>query len=97
MTEVLKQPQYNPLPVEEEVAILWAGTSGQLDDIPVARVREFEGQYLEYLRTSHPEILSTIAEQKALSDELVTQLQKVTGEFKSTNNFSESTAVPASA
>jgi F-type H+-transporting ATPase subunit alpha len=95
MTEVLKQPQYNPLPIEEEVAILWAGTSGKLDDVPVDRIRAFESQYLEYLRTSHPEILSTIVEQKALSDELVSQLEKVTSEFKSTNDFGATQAAAA--
>ncbi len=87
MTEVLKQPQYNPLPVEEEVAILWAGTSGKLDDVPVDRVREFEAQYLEYLRTSHADLLKSIVDEKKLSDEIVAQLEKATSDFKSTNDF----------
>ncbi|HET8586636.1 MAG TPA: F0F1 ATP synthase subunit alpha, partial [Candidatus Limnocylindria bacterium] len=87
MTEVLKQPQYHPLPVEEQVAILWAGSAGQLDDVPVDQIRDFEAQYLEYLRTSHPEILDRIRDEKALSDDLIAAMTSVTKEFKATNNF----------
>jgi F-type H+-transporting ATPase subunit alpha len=97
MTEVLKQPQYNPLPVEEEVAILWAGTSGRLDDVPVDRVREFEAQYLEYLRSSHADLLKAIVDEKKLSDEIVAQLEKATSDFKSTNDFGATEAASASA
>ena len=87
MTEVLKQRQYNPLPVEEQVAILWAGSAGHLDDVPVDQVRTFEEQYLDYLRTSGRDILETIRNEKALSDELTEQLARVTQEFKATNNY----------
>lgn len=64
LTEVLKQPQYQPMPVEEQVAIIWVATNGYLDDVLVEHVREFERQYLDYLRTSHPEILRRIAEER---------------------------------
>ncbi|MDQ4100468.1 MAG: F0F1 ATP synthase subunit alpha, partial [Chloroflexota bacterium] len=87
MTEVLKQRQYNPLPVEEQVAILWAGSAGHLDDVPVDQVRTFEEQYLDYLRTSGRDILETIRNEKALSDELTEQLTRATQEFKATNNY----------
>ncbi|HYH11583.1 MAG TPA: F0F1 ATP synthase subunit alpha, partial [Thermomicrobiales bacterium] len=87
MTEVLKQPQYNPLPVEEQVAILWAGTNGYIDDVPVERVREFEQQFLEFLRTSHPEVLEAIRTDKALSEAVVSGLERSTKEFKDTNDF----------
>jgi F-type H+/Na+-transporting ATPase subunit alpha len=87
MTEVLKQRQYNPLPVEEQVAILWAGSAGHLDDVPVDQVRTFEEQYLDYLRTSGRDILETIRNEKALSDELTEQLARVTQESKATNNY----------
>jgi len=87
MTEVLKQPQYNPLPVEEQVAILWAGSNGYIDDVPVSRVREFEGKYLEYMRTSHSDLMQRIVNEKALSDEIVAGLEKATSDFKSTNDF----------
>ena len=87
MTEVLKQRQYNPLPVEDQVAILWAGNEGHLDDVPVDQVRTFEDQYLEYLRTSGRELLETIKNEKTISDETAAALTKATREFKATNNF----------
>ncbi len=97
MTEILKQQQYNPLPVEEEVAILWAGTSGHVDDVPVPRVREFEAQYLEFLRTSHSDLLKAIVTEKRLTDEIVAQLEKLTKEFKSTNDYGATEPATASA
>ncbi len=97
MTEVLKQRQYNPLPVEEQVAILWAGSAGHLDDVPVDQVRTFEEQYLDYLRTSGRDILETIRNEKALSDELTEQLTRVTQEFKATNNYGTGRNQPAAA
>ncbi len=87
MTEVLKQPQYSPLPVEEQVAILWAGSAGFIDDVPVDRVAEFERNFLDTLRTAHGELLETIRTEKALSDDLIAKLSKVAKDFKSTNNF----------
>ncbi len=83
LTEVLKQPQYQPMPVEEQVAIIWVATNGYLDDVLVEHVREFEKQYLEYLRTSHPQILQRIATEKELKDDLIEQLHEVTRAFKS--------------
>ena len=97
MTEVLKQPQYNPLPVEEQVAVLWAGTSGQMDDVPVARIREFENQYLEFLRTAHADVLERIKAEKALPDDLVEALTAATKEFKATNDYGTDTSSAASA
>ncbi len=82
LTEVLKQPQYQPMPVEEQVAIIWVATSGQLDDVLVEHVREFERQYLDYLRTSHPEILRRIAQERELKDDLIEQMRSVVQEFK---------------
>ncbi|MGB3305441.1 MAG: F0F1 ATP synthase subunit alpha [Thermomicrobiales bacterium] len=97
MTEVLKQPQYNPLPVEEQVAVLWAGTSGQMDDVPVARIREFENQYLEFLRTAHADVLGRIKAEKALPDDLVEALTAATREFKATNDYGANASSAASA
>jgi len=82
LTEVLKQPQYQPMPVEEQVAIIWVATSGHLDDVLVEHVREFERQYLEHLRTSHPEILRRIADERELKDDLIEQMRTVVQEFK---------------
>jgi F-type H+-transporting ATPase subunit alpha len=82
LTEVLKQPQYEPMPVEEQVAIIWVATNGYLDDVLVEHVREFEKQYLDYLRTSHPQILQRIASERELKDDLIQQLHEVTRAFK---------------
>jgi F-type H+-transporting ATPase subunit alpha len=79
---VLKQPQYQPMPVEEQVAIIWVATNGYLDDVLVEHVREFERQYLDYLRTSHPEILRRIAEERELKEDLIEQMRAVVQEFK---------------
>jgi F-type H+-transporting ATPase subunit alpha len=97
MTEVLKQPQYNPLPVEEQVAILWAGSAGLIDDIPVDQVRRFEEEYLEYLRSTQDELLGRIRDEKALADDLVETLKKVTSEFRTTNNYGKGASTQAQA
>jgi F-type H+/Na+-transporting ATPase subunit alpha len=95
MTEVLKQPQYSPLPVEEQVAVLWAGSAGQLDDVPVDRVAEFERLYLEALHTSHGDLMERIRNEKALADDLVEALTKATKDFKATNDFGAESASQA--
>jgi F-type H+-transporting ATPase subunit alpha len=95
MTEVLKQPQYNPLPVEEQVVVLWAGSAGFIDRIAVDQVARFQSEYLEYLRSSYPALLDRIRDEKALSDELIAELSKVTDGFLSTNDFSGSVAQAA--
>jgi F-type H+-transporting ATPase subunit alpha len=70
------------MPVEEQVAILWAATNGFLDDVPVERVHEFEQQYLEYMRTSQMALLQRIADEKQLTDEIVEALRTATEQFK---------------
>ncbi|MCI0690107.1 MAG: F0F1 ATP synthase subunit alpha [Sporichthyaceae bacterium] len=84
LVELLKQPQYTPFPVQEEVVSIWAGTTGQLDDVPVEDIRRFESEFLDYLRTSHKGILDTIAETGLLEDDTVQSLTDAIGEFKST-------------
>ncbi|MDQ3442100.1 MAG: F0F1 ATP synthase subunit alpha [Chloroflexota bacterium] len=95
MTEVLKQPQYSPFPVEEQVAILWAGSAGFIDKLPVESVSRFESEYLEHLRTSQPELIERIKTEKALSDDLIADLTKATQDFLSTNTYGDETAVQA--
>ena len=87
MTEILKQGQYQPLPVEEQVVDLWMAGNGYLADIPVDQVRSFETQYLEYMRTAHADLLRRIAEEKALSDEVITALRAATDNFKAGSQF----------
>ncbi len=95
MTEVLTQPQYSPFPVEEQVAILWAGSAGFIDKLPVESVDQFESEYLENLRTAHPDLLERIKTEKALSDELIAALTKATQDFLSTNTYGAETTAQA--
>ncbi|MBE0415564.1 MAG: F0F1 ATP synthase subunit alpha [Dehalococcoidia bacterium] len=82
ITEVLKQPQYVPMPLEKEVTILYAVINGYLDDIPVERVRAFEDGFHRFMETSHPEIGERIAEEKAISVDTEEALKKAILEFK---------------
>jgi F-type H+-transporting ATPase subunit alpha len=82
ISEVIKQPQYSPLSVERQVAILWVVTNGFLDDIPTARVKEFEQQFYRFLDTERPTVLGTLSEKKALDDELTASLRDAVTTFK---------------
>jgi F-type H+-transporting ATPase subunit alpha len=82
LTEVLKQDQYSPLPVEKQVLSIFVATSGLLDSVPVNEVRRFEKEMLQYVETSAPSILKTIAEKKALDDGIRAEIKKAVGEFK---------------
>ena len=97
MTEVLKQGQYQPMPVAEQIAILWAASNGYLDDVPVDRVREFEAQFLETLRTANSELLERILTERELSDEIVAGLKTAIENFKGGTNFSQPAAGVAAA
>jgi hypothetical protein len=70
LSEIVKQPQYQPLPVEKQVVILHAATTGKLDDVPTPRVKEFETQYYRFLETERPQVLADLAQSKALTDEI---------------------------
>jgi F-type H+-transporting ATPase subunit alpha len=83
MTELLKQGQYVPMAVEEQVAVLYAGVNGFLDQLPVDSILEFEKEYLRFMRNEHPEILDEIREKKALSEELMERMNKVITGFTS--------------
>jgi F-type H+/Na+-transporting ATPase subunit alpha len=82
LVELLKQPQYRPFPVEEQVVSIWAGSNGYLDDVPVEDVSRFETDFLDYLRRSHAGILQAIRESLALSEDTVTALKDAVGEFR---------------
>jgi F-type H+/Na+-transporting ATPase subunit alpha len=81
LTELLKQPQFSPLAVEEQVAVVYAGTRGYLDRIQTADVGRFEQELLSRLRTSHQSLLSGIREQKQLTPELEKELKSVLESF----------------
>ncbi len=85
LTELLKQPQYSPLKVEEQVCVIYAGTRGYLDNVAVGDVGRYEKDLLSLLRTRHADLLNTIRDKKALSPELEEQLKAVIVDF--TANF----------
>ena len=80
--EILKQPQYEPMPVAEQVAIIFAVTKGYLDDVPLDQVRAFEKSFLEFTRNSRPEVLEKIRTQKELTDEVSQALVDAVETFK---------------
>ena len=82
LTEILKQDQYVPLPVEKQVLSLLIATSGYLDNIPVPDVRRFEKEFLQFVETSHSGILKSIAEKKALDDGIKAEIKKAVEAFK---------------
>jgi F-type H+-transporting ATPase subunit alpha len=82
LVELLKQPQYRPYPVEEQVVSIFLGTGGHLDSVPVEDVGRFEGELLDHIRASHKEILTDIRESQKLSDETNDKLVEVINQFK---------------
>jgi F-type H+/Na+-transporting ATPase subunit alpha len=85
MVELLKQPQYTPYPVQEQVVAIWSGTSGELDEVPTQDVRRFESEFLDYLKSSKPEILRSIASKnEKLSDDDLNLLRSAIDSFKNT-------------
>jgi F-type H+/Na+-transporting ATPase subunit alpha len=84
LTELLKQPQFNPMPVEEQVASIFAGTQGFLDSIPTTDVVRYEAAMLSFLRSEKPEILKAIRESKELKDDTAASLKDALTEFGQT-------------
>ena len=83
MVELLKQGQYSPFPVEDQVVAIWSGTSGELDEVPAEDVRRFESEYLAWLKSAKPEILTSIAaKNEKLSDDQIALLKASINEFK---------------
>ncbi|MHA6689108.1 F0F1 ATP synthase subunit alpha [Devosia sp. A449] len=84
LTELLKQPQFSPLKMEEQVAVIFAGANGYLDSIPVSKVGDFEKTVLSALRGKYAALLATIASEKALSDDSRAQLKAALDDVKKT-------------
>ena len=82
MVEILKQGQYSPIPVEKQIAIIFAGTNGMLDDLPIDQIRAFEQELYRFLENAHPAILTTIKEKKTIDDDLKGKLTSAIQEFK---------------
>jgi F-type H+-transporting ATPase subunit alpha len=82
--EVFKQSQYSPIPVEMQVGVIWAVQNGYLDDVPVERIKEFQTKLMEFLGTRKPELLASIAKEKALNSELTAEVKSAIDQFKET-------------
>jgi F-type H+/Na+-transporting ATPase subunit alpha len=82
LVELLKQPQYDPYPVEDQVVSIWAGSNGHLDDVPLEDISRFERDFLDFLRRSHDGILAAIRETKDLTEDTTTALKDAIEEFR---------------
>jgi F-type H+-transporting ATPase subunit alpha len=84
LTEILKQPQYQPMDVEKQVLVIWAATNGYTDDVAIQDIRRFETSLLKFVENSHPGLLADIATKKSLTDEIKAGLKQVLEDFKHT-------------
>jgi F-type H+-transporting ATPase subunit alpha len=91
LVELLKQPQYQPYPMEREVVSVWAGTTGQLDDVPVEDVRRFDAEFLDHIARERGGLLAEIAASNDLSDATVAGLEQALAAFKQSFRLSDGT------
>jgi F-type H+/Na+-transporting ATPase subunit alpha len=93
LTELLKQPQYQPLGVEDQVMLLHAGTKGFLDDVPVSKVQQWKSDFLQYMHTARSDVARAVfdnrLDKKFPSPELKAQMEEAINEFKQTNRYTE--------
>ena len=82
IVELFKQMQYNPMPVEVQVAVLWAVQNGFVDDVPAEKIKDFQAKLMDYMTSRKADLLGRIAKEKALSDTLAADLKAVVTEFK---------------
>jgi F-type H+-transporting ATPase subunit alpha len=82
LTEILKQPQYEPMDVEKQVLIIWSATNGFTDDVPIEDIRKFETDLLSFIENSHPGVLQKLREKKAVTDEVKKDLEQSLKDFK---------------
>jgi F-type H+-transporting ATPase subunit alpha len=93
MVELLKQGQYSPFALEKQIASIWAGTTGNLDSVPVADIRRFEVEFLDFIARERKDIFTVISETKVLEDETVAKLQSAIDDFKKQFKSSSAAAV----
>ena len=84
IVEVFKQPQYNPIPVELQAAVLWTGQNGYMDDVAVDKIKDFQAKLSDYLSSRKADLMARILKERALSDSLIAELKTVVTEFKQT-------------
>ncbi len=83
LVELLKQPQYKPMPTEQQVMVIYAGSQGYLDDVPLNRIQEFQNALLQHVDTTAPKLRSDLAEKKELTADIESALKAALNEFKS--------------
>ncbi|MGM0419976.1 MAG: F0F1 ATP synthase subunit alpha [Bacillota bacterium] len=93
IVEILKQPENQPMPVEEQIVIIYAAVNGYLDEIPVSNIRRFEKELLSYCRTSYSELLEDIISEGKLTEEMEEKLKEIINEFKETFSIQEKSLV----
>ena len=84
LQEILKQPQYSPVPLEKQVLVIWAATNGHLDDVPVDKVGQWEAEFTRFVDAQYPQIGEAILRDKVLSDETTALLGEAVEAFKKT-------------
>jgi len=82
LVELLKQPQFKPLPVEQEVMVIYAGTQGHLDEVPVNRIAEWQDKFLQYMEASHPGVRESLSAKKELTADIEGALKQALSDFK---------------
>jgi F-type H+-transporting ATPase subunit alpha len=89
ITEALKQPQYQPMPVEDQVMIISAATSGAIDQVPVNRIADFKTDFTQYMRTTYPQVGRSIAETGTLGDDMAETLRNAVRDFLLTTDYGQ--------
>jgi F-type H+-transporting ATPase subunit alpha len=84
LTEILKQPQYQPMEVEKQVFIIWTVTNGLADDVAVEDLKRFEEELVKFAEGSHPAVLNTIRDKKNIDDDLKASMKEAIEDFKAT-------------
>ena len=92
LTEILKQPQYQPMPVENQVLIIWTVSNGLADDIEVSDLKRFEEELFQFVESSHPAVLQTLRDKKSIDDDLKAAMQETVEDFKATRWAEANTA-----
>src|SRR5271170_957798 len=82
MVELLKQPQYQPMSMEDQVAVIWVATNGYLDGIPVSAIRQYEVEFLQFLKSKYSNVVTGLRDRKELTEEIAAGLKKAAEEFK---------------
>jgi F-type H+-transporting ATPase subunit alpha len=96
LVEILKQGQYHPLPLEKQIMVIWAGTKGYLDDLPIEQCRKFEEELYRFMDNAHRPVLEEVAAKRALDEGLTGKIKGCVEEFKA-RFVAENKSVPAHA